>query len=78
MTILSSKKLIWTLVAVFVVAVPMTVILARSIAPSALRLIGDSSNPVSTGWFGVAIKGYDTVIPEFCTSRGLPYARFRL
>ncbi len=61
MTILSSKKLIWILVGVFLVAVPVTVILARSIAPSAMRLIGDSSNPVNTGWFGVAIKGYDTV-----------------
>jgi hypothetical protein len=61
MTILSSKKLIWILVSVFVVAVPVTVILARSIAPSAMILIGDSSNPVNTGWFGVAIKGYDTV-----------------
>jgi YHS domain-containing protein len=61
MTILSSKKIIWILVSVFVVAVPITVILARSIAPSAMRLIGDSSNPVNTGWFGVAIKGYDTV-----------------
>ena len=61
MTTLSSKKLIWLLVGVFVVAVPVTVILARSIAPSALKLIGDSGNPVNTGWFGVAIKGYDTV-----------------
>jgi hypothetical protein len=26
-----------------------------------MRLIGDSSNPVNTGWFGVGIKGYDTV-----------------
>jgi hypothetical protein len=61
MTILSSKKIIWILVSVFVVAVPVTVILARSIAPSAMPLIGDSNNPVNTGWFGVAIKGYDTV-----------------
>ena len=61
MTILSSKRLIWILVGVFVVAVPVTVILVRSIAPSAMRLIGDPSNPVNTGWFGVAIKGYDTV-----------------
>jgi hypothetical protein len=61
MTILSSKKLIWILVGVFVVAVPVTVILARSIAPSAMSIIGDSSNPVNTGWFGIAIKGYDTV-----------------
>ena len=61
MAILSSKKLIWILIGVFVVAVPITVILARSIAPSAMSLIGDSSNPINTGWFGVAIKGYDTV-----------------
>ena len=61
MTILSSKKLIWILVGVFVIAVPVTVILVRSIAPSAMRLIGDSSNLVNTGWFGVAIKGFDTV-----------------
>ena len=26
-----------------------------------MLVIGDSSKPVNTGWFGVAIKGYDTV-----------------
>ena len=61
MAILSSKKLIWILVGIFVISLPITVILARSIAPSAMSLIGDSSNPVNTGWFGIAIKGYDTV-----------------
>ena len=58
---LSSKKLTWFLVGLIVVAVPITVILAKSIAPSAMKIIGDSSNPINTGWFGVAIKGYDTV-----------------
>ena len=57
----SSKKLIWILVGVVAVSLPVTVILARSIAPSAMRLIGDSGKPINTGWFGVAIKGYDTV-----------------
>jgi hypothetical protein len=61
MRIFSSKKIIWILVAVIVVALPVTMILARSIAPSAMTLIGDSSKPINTGWFGVAIKGYDTV-----------------
>ena len=61
MASLRSKKLIWILVGIFVIAVPITVILAKSIAPSAMRLLGDSSNPVNTGWFGIAIKGYDTV-----------------
>lgn len=61
MAILSSKKLIWILASIFVVIVPVTVILAKSFAPSAMLIIGDSSKPVNTGWFGVAIKGYDTV-----------------
>jgi hypothetical protein len=61
MAILSSKKLIWTLASIFVVIVPVTVILAKSFAPSTMLIIGDSSKPVNTSWFGVAIKGYDTV-----------------
>ena len=61
MAILSSKKLIWILASIFVVIVPVTVILAKSFAPSAMLIIGDSSKPVNTSWFGVAIKGYDTV-----------------
>lgn len=61
MATLSPKKLIWILAIIFVVVVPVTVILAKSFAPSAMMVIGDSSKPVNTGWFGVAIKGYDSV-----------------
>ena len=61
MAILHSKKLILILIGFFMISVTATVILARSIAPSAMRIIGDSNNPVNTGWFGIAIKGYDTV-----------------
>jgi hypothetical protein len=61
MAILTSKKIIWIILCILVIVVPVTVIIARSIAPSSMRLIGDSSKPVNTGWFGVAIKGYDTV-----------------
>jgi YHS domain-containing protein len=61
MAIFSSKKSILIIVGIFVVIGPVAVILARSVAPSSMRLIGDPSKPVNTGWFGVAIKGYDTV-----------------
>jgi hypothetical protein len=61
MAIFSSKKSILIIVAIFVVIGAVTVFLGRSVAPSSMRLIGDSSKPVNTGWFGVAIKGYDTV-----------------
>jgi hypothetical protein len=61
MTFLSSKKSILILAGIFVVTVSVTVILAKSFAPSAWLVLGDSSKPVNTGWFGVAIKGYDTV-----------------
>ena len=61
MAFLSSKKSILILAGIFVVVVPVTVILAKSFAPSAMWVIGDDSKPINTGWFGVAIKGYDTV-----------------
>ena len=61
MRLLSSKKIIWIIVGAVAVSLPVAVILARSVAPSAMRLIGDSGKPVNTGWFGIAIKGYDTV-----------------
>jgi YHS domain-containing protein len=61
MAILSSKRSILILAGIFVVVVPVTIILAKSFVPSAMLIIGDSSKPVNTGWFGVAIKGYDTV-----------------
>jgi YHS domain-containing protein len=61
MAVFSSRKSILIIVGIFVVIGAVTVFLGRSVAPSSMRLIGDSSKPVNTGWFGVAIKGYDTV-----------------
>ncbi len=61
MAIISSKKSILVIVGIFVVIGAVTVLLGRSVAPSSMRLIGDSNKPVNTSWFGVAIKGYDTV-----------------
>jgi YHS domain-containing protein len=61
MSTLSSKKLIWIIIGILVVLLPLTVIFARSVVPSTMRFIGNSAKPVNTGWFGVAIKGYDTV-----------------
>jgi len=61
MAILSSKKFILTLTSIFVAIAIVAVILAKFFAPSTMLIIGDSSKPVNTSWFGVAIKGYDTV-----------------
>lgn len=58
---LTSKAKKLTLFGGWVIVLLVAWMIARDVAPAAWGIPGSPQKTVNTGWFGVAIKGHDTV-----------------